>query len=475
MSGLDTASPKERRPRPTRSATRAGKHFRDPSIPPPLDAEFTARSVRFTVRASVFVATMSFIAIATGAYYDVASRFDHLTWMAVVGGRGAGAAIEFRVSRGDLALFAATTMALAAVPMLVGALRMASAVRSGRPHHGPTAWTAIGATLAAALGIGTVLNFMISDLFSPGSDAVVVTAMTPYLTGLFVGIWLSIHLQFRYDPWRPLGREAVLDPPAKGGRVTKRAGARVAAISHDPATSVLTATYADGAQYEYAWVSTELHDALTAGPGGLDLHILRTRVISTKSFRRAGEDHWRSPPSTVETGVECLDRKALALTSLLGERPPHPRVRARRAPRANGRRVRVNPAGVWWRTRAGRSGHIPADRIEKVHIVGSSLTGSSTLYALVISPDGDVLLRVSSSGVREASTAERRRHLRQLWSPLGVPVDRQQVGAGRTKDARRRWPEAFTWAHAHPVMASVLIAAAYVGVAGPLAEVRFGQ
>lgn len=152
---------------------------------------------------------------------------------------------------------------------------------------------------------------------------------------------------------------------------------------------------------------------------------------------------------------------------VLGERPPAgaARPRAARAVRANSRRVVVTPAGVSWRTRFGRSGSIPSERIGRVCGAEVTSAGSPTAlyaYALVLDLDGAVLLRVSAMGGGAVASADRMRGLREMWAPLDVLVTRHPSILGRTKDFRRCWPEAFAWPVAYPILSAVVASALWV-------------
>lgn len=81
------------------SATRPGSHARDPSVPPPVDPELTRLSVRWTHGALRTVIAVWLIAGLVGASYDALSRYGHLTWILVWGGRGGASDEEAGVSR----------------------------------------------------------------------------------------------------------------------------------------------------------------------------------------------------------------------------------------------------------------------------------------------------------------------------------------------------------------------------------------
>lgn len=78
-------------------------------------------------------------------------------------------------------------------------------------------------------------------------------------------------------------------------------------------------------------------------------------------------------------------------------------------------------------------------------------------YSLVLDREGGVLLRV-------AGMDERRRHA--TLGPLGVPVDQASTAFSDAKGYRRRWPEAFGWAHAHTVLTGIGLFGASVVLAG---------
>jgi hypothetical protein len=78
------------------SATRPGSHARDPSVPPPVDPELTRLSVRWTHGALRTVIAVWLIAGLVGASYDALSRYGHLTWILLWGGRGG--ALRVRMS-----------------------------------------------------------------------------------------------------------------------------------------------------------------------------------------------------------------------------------------------------------------------------------------------------------------------------------------------------------------------------------------
>jgi hypothetical protein len=457
------------------SATRPGRHARDPSVPPPVDPELTRLSARWTHRALRTTIAVWVVAGLVGAFYDALSRYGHLTWILVWGRGGAGFVWQLHVPKGRLAAFALIMTGAAMISSLIGASRMFTAARTGRPHHGPSLWSIVGAVLAVVLGSNVVGCFVLSDIFSPSSDAVLVAGFAPQMLGLLGGLVFGNVVRTRYNPWTWADRRG---RPAPDSRQDRRPGARVMTVELDPATAVLTATYADGARYQYAGVSEHEHELISASPR-IDQVEFLGRIARTKSFRRLGEDAWRSAPSTAEIGFPPVDWARWAQDFLLGECPPPgtAHLRAPRATRAAARRVEVTPAGVTWRTLVGRSGHIPAAHVGAVRLAEVEFSGNTTVlypYALVLDHDGAALLRVSASSGSSVSAAEGRRRLRQMWDPLGVPVTPHSSALSRAKDLRRRWPEAFPWARAYPLVTAWIAAALWMGVVVPILDHLFG-
>ncbi|TQL02668.1 hypothetical protein [Cellulomonas sp. SLBN-39] len=87
---------------------------------------------------------------------------------------------------------------------------------------------------------------------------------------------------------------------------------------------------------------------------------------------------------------------------------------------------------------------------------GTRGTDLAVDHHLVIGTTGGVLLRV-----RDPST-DRDSEMRARWSPLGVPTARVNLSVNRLKDARRRWPEAFSIVTAHPVICTALVTGAAI-------------
>jgi DivIVA domain-containing protein len=124
-----------------------------------------------------------------------------------------------------------------------------------------------------------------------------------------------------------------------------------------------------------------------------------------------------------------------------------------RAVRASARHVTVARDGLTWRSRWLRPGRLAVADIAQVLTVRLEYNGTTSSvadFAFVLDHAGSVRLRVRL----------RRSTPQDLWEPLGVPVTRDRSTLGRPKDVRRRWPEAISWAHAYPIVATVLIAAA---------------
>jgi hypothetical protein len=150
---------------------------------------------------------------------------------------------------------------------------------------------------------------------------------------------------------------------------------------------------------------------------------------------------------------------------VVGERPPEPRLQPHppRAPHSGLRRTAVAAAGVTWQSGRG-GGYIEAADIARVALIdtvysSTTIMGTVVLYALVIDHGGTVRLRVGAGGSAAQSSAQSKRALQELWTPLGVPVTRDTEGLSRPKDHRRRWPEAFGVVYAYPFMTATLVAA----------------
>ena len=162
----------------------------------------------------------------------------------------------------------------------------------------------------------------------------------------------------------------------------------------------------------------------------------------------------------------------------VGERPQDPRPGARppRAARTTLKRVQVDPRGVTWVRRDGRAAHLDAREIARVALIDvvSGRGGDFvTMYAVVVDHEGAARLRVAADGaVREAAASKRR--LREVWGPLGVPVKLETTTSGSPKDYRRRWPEAFGFVPAHPVVTLVLLAAFWMIVVVPILDHTIG-
>lgn len=69
---------------------------------------------------------------------------------------------------------------------------------------------------------------------------------------------------------------------------------------------------------------------------------------------------------------------------------------------------------------------------------------------------------------------ETRAHPR--WSDAGIPTAWETTSVlGRAKDYRRRWPEAFRFVHAYPLITAGLAFAAWMLVAVPILERATGS
>lgn len=433
------------------SAPVRGKHTRDRSVLPPVDAELTRLSERWTYRALRSVAAAWVVAGLVGAYYDASSRHAYLTWNLMLAGRGgAGFWWDHQVPRGRLAVFALAVTGPAVVASLIGAARMFRAARTGRPHHGPSRWSVVGVVLAISLGPPTVAGFVLSDVYSPTSDAVLIAGFAPQVLAVLGGSLVIALVRTRYSPWTWTGRRR---RAASTVRNERRPGARVLAVRLDEDASVLTATYADGSLYEYAGVSAEDHEAVSAALQADQGEFLR-RIAGAKRFRRRGEPAWRPAPSTDEIGLPPVDWVAFAGDMLIGKKPRarglRPRsARVRRAHRAAVDKVRVSAEGVTWRTLTGHPRHIAAARIAEVRLTEVEVGRAVVAYALALDIDGSALLRVEAGG-GGAAGVDRKRRLSQMWAPLDIPVSRHSGVFCRPKDLRRSWPEAVSWVHAYP-------------------------
>lgn len=184
------------------SAGRRGTRFRDPSAPPPVNAELTRLSLRWTHRALLSVVAVWTTAGAVGAYFDLVTRYPSLTWSVTFGGYGTGATWKVQVARGDLTVFALLIMGMAVVPALIGARRMSIAARSGRPHQGPSLWLLWGVAIAMGLGSNIIGSFVLSDVMGPSHGATLVAGFAPQVLGLYVGGVFVAVVRDRFNPWR---------------------------------------------------------------------------------------------------------------------------------------------------------------------------------------------------------------------------------------------------------------------------------
>lgn len=169
-------------------------------------------------------------------------------------------------------------------------------------------------------------------------------------------------------------------------------------------------------------------------------------------------------------------------TLLVGMRPDGPRGRTRpgRADRAAFRKVVAGSRGLTWRSRWGRTGMIPIADIARVALIEVEyLTARPptlvALYALVIDRDEVVRVRIAAGGNRSAFGAAGKRQLREFWEPLGVVTKRETNALGRAKDYRRRWPEAFSFAHAYPVVSAAQVIAGWLLLVSPVLDRLFGE
>lgn len=102
---------------------------------------------------------------------------------ALVGGASA-AMLHVTKPRRRLAVFALAVTGVAVICSLVGASPMFTAARTGRPHRGPSLWSIVGVVLAVGLGSNVVGCFVLSEIYSPSSDAVLLAVACPDSTAL---------------------------------------------------------------------------------------------------------------------------------------------------------------------------------------------------------------------------------------------------------------------------------------------------
>lgn len=157
------------------------------------------------------------------------------------------------------------------------------------------------------------------------------------------------------------------------------------------------------------------------------------------------------------------------------DRPARPRARATRA---GVRRLWLDGGVVVWRSRWGVRGALPLADIARVALVEieywSDRGTRLVLYALVFDRDQTVRLRVVAGGSPAAAGIDGKRRLRTFWEGAGVLLVREHSVLGRAKDYRRRWPEAFSLAHAYPFFTTALLVVAWVLGAGLLDRLLSG-
>jgi len=270
------------------------------------------------------------VAGLVGAFYDALSRYGHLTWILAWGGRGGtGIVWQLQVPKGRLAVAALAVTGVAVISSLIGASRMFTAARTGRPHRGPSLWSIVGVVLAVALGFNVIGCFVLSDIYSPNSDAGLLAGFAPQALGLLGGLVVGSAVRTRYSPWTWADRRG---RPAPGPRLERRSGARVLTAALDPETTVLRATYADGSRYQYAGVSER---ELVSTDPRIDQVEFLGRIARVKTFRRLGENAWRPAPSAEEIGLPSTDWTRWAQDFLLvSVHRPGAHIRGLRAPLA---------------------------------------------------------------------------------------------------------------------------------------------
>lgn len=163
----------------------------------------------------------------------------------------------------------------------------------------------------------------------------------------------------------------------------------------------------------------------------------------------------------------------MTLGELVVGRTPEPRpTRGSRVARVAARRVHVDAAGVHWRTWTGRSGDVVAGDVARVVLLDLVYSGRGVdphlQFGLLLDRAGTPLLRVGQGwgSVRQVGTERSHRAwLESAWEPLQVPVEPWGQRARRAKDARRQWPEAFSFGHAYPYWTMLFVVAGYCALA----------
>lgn len=134
--------------------------------------------------------------------------------------------------------------------------------------------------------------------------------------------------------------------------------------------------------------------------------------------------------------------------------------------------MRLEGGVVAWRSRWGVRGALPLADIARVALVEIEYWNDRgtrlVLYALVFDRDETVRLRVVAGGSPAATGIVGKRRLRTFWEEAGVPLVREHSVLGRAKDYRRRWPEAFSPAHAYPFLTTALLLVAWLLATGLL-------
>jgi|GEM_PF-1198902 len=190
---------------------------------------------------------------------------------------------------------------------------------------------------------------------------------------------------------------------------------------------------------------------------------LRTTLVSPPAPPGPVRDAPRRRPDAPHH-VRLREVVSHVVVGLPPQRPPRT-VAPRRAARVRARWVQVTADGVTWDPPLRRGGHLDAAHVaEVVKLVLSYPRGGSVTYYLVIDQDGAVRIRVHEWW---------RTPTRRMWTPLRprTQVTTAPVRYDRAKDARRTWPEAFTWFHAYPLLTGLGLLAVYMGVVVPVLTV----
>lgn len=140
--------------------------------------------------------------------------------------------------------------------------------------------------------------------------------------------------------------------------------------------------------------------------------------------------------------------------------------------------MRIDSRGIAYRTRTGRRAWLSRDEIASVALVDVEYTSTESttvaLYGLVIDHAGAVRVRIAAEGNRSRFGAAGKRKLRELLADSGLPLVYETSVLGMAKGYRRRWPEAFSFTHAHPVVTALIATVGWVLVVAPVLDRLLG-